>query len=350
MKDSNFGIRDAVTTATTNEEMGTKANGYTYEKEKKDSNYSNMYGSFRTIMSNECKREGAPLEPKNDEDKKKHPEYFYTRAELKSNVIDKLEVTRDGKNSKDGYQSIELSKDGTTTEGTKKTYKEIKLDNYDSLHVVDFKPFSYYSQSVQDGKIQYYRYTVAYRFFCLDDIETAVLMKKVNYVNITNDYEKYKRGEMSVDELTGEIEQIDTESEGLVEDRRDEATDDLVEKLKSLVTFGSTVTDDARTPVEFKNVLNDTKFYTDIEDLNSEDADKVEKAAGKIVAVITNIGIVLSILIPSILGIKYMVGSADEKAEYKKGMVPYLVGATLLFGICTFVKILQALGNQINNI
>ena len=32
-----------------------------------------------------------------------------------------------------------------------------------------------------------------------------------------------------------------------------------------------------------------------------------------------------------VLGIKYMMGSAEEKAEYKKTMIPYLIGAVLLF-------------------
>ena len=32
-----------------------------------------------------------------------------------------------------------------------------------------------------------------------------------------------------------------------------------------------------------------------------------------------------------VIGIKYMMGSAEEKAEYKKTMIPYLIGAVLLF-------------------
>ena len=39
-----------------------------------------------------------------------------------------------------------------------------------------------------------------------------------------------------------------------------------------------------------------------------------------------------------ILGIKYMTGSAEEKAEYKKTMVPYLVGAVILFGAAAIAQ------------
>ena len=52
----------------------------------------------------------------------------------------------------------------------------------------------------------------------------------------------------------------------------------------------------------------------------------------------------------ALLGVKYMISSAEDKADYKKDLVPYFVGALLLFSICTFVKILQTIGNKINEI
>ncbi len=43
------------------------------------------------------------------------------------------------------------------------------------------------------------------------------------------------------------------------------------------------------------------------------------------------IGITLSVIILSVIGIKYMMGSIEEKAEYKKTLIPYIIGAFLLF-------------------
>ncbi len=43
------------------------------------------------------------------------------------------------------------------------------------------------------------------------------------------------------------------------------------------------------------------------------------------------IGSIVSVLVLVILGIKYMMGSAEEKADYKKTLIPYLVGAVLVF-------------------
>lgn len=52
-----------------------------------------------------------------------------------------------------------------------------------------------------------------------------------------------------------------------------------------------------------------------------------------IVGVIRNIGVILSVIILIIIGIKYMLGSVEEKADYKKSLLPYVIGAFLVFSI-----------------
>ena len=68
----------------------------------------------------------------------------------------------------------------------------------------------------------------------------------------------------------------------------------------------------------------------------------------QIVAVVQTIGIVVAVVILLVLGIKYMVGSAEEKAEYKKTMIPYLVGAVLIFAATTLVNVVYQMANSIN--
>ena len=57
----------------------------------------------------------------------------------------------------------------------------------------------------------------------------------------------------------------------------------------------------------------------------------IQNLGGKILGILQTVGIVLSVIVLVILGIKYMMGSAEEKAEYKKTMIPYLVGAVFIF-------------------
>ena len=51
-----------------------------------------------------------------------------------------------------------------------------------------------------------------------------------------------------------------------------------------------------------------------------------------IINVIALVGSAAAIIILIVLGIKYMMGSTAEKAEYKKTMMPYFIGALMVFG------------------
>lgn len=67
-----------------------------------------------------------------------------------------------------------------------------------------------------------------------------------------------------------------------------------------------------------------------------------------IATIIRNIGIVLAVILLMILGIKYMIGSAEEKADYKKTMIPYLVGAICLFGASAIAQVVVKMGSSIS--
>lgn len=52
---------------------------------------------------------------------------------------------------------------------------------------------------------------------------------------------------------------------------------------------------------------------------------------GNILGIIRTIGTIVSVVMLIIIGIKYMVGSVEEKAEYKETLKPYIIGAFILF-------------------
>ena len=68
-----------------------------------------------------------------------------------------------------------------------------------------------------------------------------------------------------------------------------------------------------------------------------------------VVGVLRIVGIVLSVVIIIILGIKYMMGSAEEKSEYKKSMMPYIVGAALIFAGSIFANVIFEFFNGMNS-
>lgn len=70
---------------------------------------------------------------------------------------------------------------------------------------------------------------------------------------------------------------------------------------------------------------------------------EIKDLGGKILGIVQTVGVVLSVVILSILGIKYMMGSAEEKAEYKKTFIPYIVGAVLVFLAPTIANMVYTL-------
>ena len=69
----------------------------------------------------------------------------------------------------------------------------------------------------------------------------------------------------------------------------------------------------------------------------AKDATKLQNVGNTIIGAIRTVGTIISVAVFAVLGIKYMTGSVEERAEYKKTMMPYLIGAFLLFGITTFL-------------
>lgn len=67
---------------------------------------------------------------------------------------------------------------------------------------------------------------------------------------------------------------------------------------------------------------------------------ELTKITDTILGVIYYIGVFLSVGMLMAIGIKYMTGSIEEKAQYKETMWPYIIGAVLLFGGINIVKII----------
>lgn len=96
--------------------------------------------------------------------------------------------------------------------------------------------------------------------------------------------------------------------------------------------------DPTEDPMDFKpavSVSQETELRTRIE---------------AILGAINVIGVVVSIVAIVIIGIKYMLGSIEEKAEYKKTAMIYLIGAFLIFSVTTIPNILYKIGRNIHNI
>lgn len=85
---------------------------------------------------------------------------------------------------------------------------------------------------------------------------------------------------------------------------------------------------------DFKPTINDEYILT--------------TKASKLLGYINVIGVVISVIAVVTIGIKYMLGSVEERAEYKKTAITYLIGAFLVFSVTTLPNVLYQIGQAIS--
>ena len=73
---------------------------------------------------------------------------------------------------------------------------------------------------------------------------------------------------------------------------------------------------------------------------DKNDTDNLMNKAGQIMGMIRNISAIAAVIIIMVLGVKYMLGSVEEKADYKKSFMPLIIGIVLVVAatsIATFI-------------
>lgn len=83
------------------------------------------------------------------------------------------------------------------------------------------------------------------------------------------------------------------------------------------------------------------EIITAVETSDSKaDATEINTLANTIINFIWIISIIVTVIVIMVIGLKYIIGSTQEKAEYKKSLIPLVVGALLIVFATTIVKFL----------
>lgn len=86
--------------------------------------------------------------------------------------------------------------------------------------------------------------------------------------------------------------------------------------------------------------ISSITIATTLNDLNEPASDTFKGFGKSTVSILTSIGIVISVVVLAVLGVKYMLGSVEERADYKKSLMPYFIGAMFVFGASTIANII----------
>ena len=89
--------------------------------------------------------------------------------------------------------------------------------------------------------------------------------------------------------------------------------------------------------IDPKNISGDT---------NNTNA--VQNIGEQILGIVQVVGSIAAVIVLVVLGIKYMMGSAEEKAEYKKTMIPYIIGAVLIFAAANLASMIYGWAGSIS--
>lgn len=74
------------------------------------------------------------------------------------------------------------------------------------------------------------------------------------------------------------------------------------------------------------------------EKIEYKDTPEMLEMAGRVMGFIRNITVIGGVIILMILGFKYMTGSLEEKADYKKSLIPLVVGILVVMAATTIMS------------
>lgn len=95
-------------------------------------------------------------------------------------------------------------------------------------------------------------------------------------------------------------------------------------------------------------VVSTTTFAVDISpiinmntqtDTNTEN--KLKSIGGNALAIIQVIGVSVALIMIIAVAVKYMTSAPNERAEIKKHLVPYIIGAILIFGSASILGLIR---------
>ena len=84
-------------------------------------------------------------------------------------------------------------------------------------------------------------------------------------------------------------------------------------------------------------------------DANAPGADKIKKVSQTILGIVQVVAVAVAVIMLIILAIKYMTAAPGEKADVKKSLIIYVIGALILFAGAGILGWVQKLANEVNS-
>ena len=97
------------------------------------------------------------------------------------------------------------------------------------------------------------------------------------------------------------------------------------------------------------NIIDQGEGFLQAANGEAIDSEKAEETSSYIYNILFTIAVVLAVAIGMVIGIQFMMGSADEKAKIKETLIPYIIGVFIVFSAFTIWKRVINIGNDVTD-
>ena len=79
--------------------------------------------------------------------------------------------------------------------------------------------------------------------------------------------------------------------------------------------------------------------------ISSVESSKLTEMAGKVISLIQVASVILAVILIAVFGFKFIMGSANEKADYQKSFIPLIVGLVVVFAATSIAKLIMSIAS-----
>ncbi len=106
----------------------------------------------------------------------------------------------------------------------------------------------------------------------------------------------------------------------------------------SLYNYASFATqDDGEISAEVYETINPDDFDPSKSQITKSDKEAIQKKAGIILGWLRNMSVIVSVIVIMVIGVKYILGSIEEKAKYKETLIPIIIGIIMAISGTTLI-------------
>lgn len=92
--------------------------------------------------------------------------------------------------------------------------------------------------------------------------------------------------------------------------------------------------------VKAEDILNTEDYNVTVK---YDDGKELYSKASVIIRILRNIAAVVAVVVLTIIGFKFMLGSVEQKAEYKQTLVPVIIGCIMVIGLAALLTTIQSI-------